>query len=73
MTSASRLSPEPHLALQYLIRNFFRIDNVVSVRFANGIHRLPPVAYADICTLVHYDNDVNPGSHYYEAEASALN
>eukprot|EP00959_Pyramimonas_sp_CCMP1952_P182213 3809837-Pyramimonas_sp.AAC.1 len=57
MTSASRLSPKVHLSLQYLISNFFRIENVVSVS----------------CTLVHYDKDVDPGFHYYEAEGTALN
>eukprot|EP00959_Pyramimonas_sp_CCMP1952_P396751 8312834-Pyramimonas_sp.AAC.1 len=35
-------------------------------------HELHPIAYADICTLVHYDNDVNTGFHYYEAEGIAL-
>eukprot|EP00959_Pyramimonas_sp_CCMP1952_P358546 7507290-Pyramimonas_sp.AAC.1 len=35
---------------------------------AESIHKLPPVTYADSCTLVHCDNDVNPGLHYYEAE-----
>eukprot|EP00959_Pyramimonas_sp_CCMP1952_P453894 9469041-Pyramimonas_sp.AAC.1 len=40
---------------------------------AKGIHGLPLVTYADICTLVHYDNDVNPGLHGYEAEGTALN
>eukprot|EP00959_Pyramimonas_sp_CCMP1952_P272305 5693188-Pyramimonas_sp.AAC.2 len=73
MTSASRLSPKVHLALQYLIRNFFRIENVVSVRLAKSIHELPPVAYADSCALVHCDNDVNAGAHYFEAEGTALN
>eukprot|EP00959_Pyramimonas_sp_CCMP1952_P206607 4320546-Pyramimonas_sp.AAC.1 len=73
ITRASRLSPKVHLALQYLIRNFFRIENVVSVRLAKGIQKLPPVAYADSSTLVHYDNDVNPGFHSYEAEGTALN
>eukprot|EP00959_Pyramimonas_sp_CCMP1952_P067330 1405199-Pyramimonas_sp.AAC.1 len=73
MTSASRLSPKVHLVLQYLARNFFRIENVVSVRLAKSIHELPPVAFADSCTLVHYDNHVNPGFHYYEAEGTALN
>eukprot|EP00959_Pyramimonas_sp_CCMP1952_P031600 662783-Pyramimonas_sp.AAC.1 len=60
MTTASRLSPKVHLALQYLIRNFFRIENAVSVRSAESIHKLPLVTYADSCTLVHYDNDVDP-------------
>eukprot|EP00959_Pyramimonas_sp_CCMP1952_P297954 6232821-Pyramimonas_sp.AAC.1 len=73
MTSASRLSPKVYLALQYLIRKFFRIENVVSVRLAKSIHKLHPVAYADSCILVHYDNDVNPGFPYHEAEGTALN
>eukprot|EP00959_Pyramimonas_sp_CCMP1952_P118940 2486858-Pyramimonas_sp.AAC.1 len=61
MTSASRLFPKVHLALQCLIRNFFRIEDVVSVRLDKGIHKLPSVACADSCTLVHCDDDVNPG------------
>eukprot|EP00959_Pyramimonas_sp_CCMP1952_P095009 1986865-Pyramimonas_sp.AAC.1 len=73
MTSASRLSPKVHLPLQYLIRNFSRIENVVSARVAKSSHKLPPVTYADSCTFVHYDNDVNPGFHYYEAEGTVLN
>eukprot|EP00959_Pyramimonas_sp_CCMP1952_P408060 8551849-Pyramimonas_sp.AAC.1 len=60
------------LASQCLIRHLFRIENVVSVGLAKRIHKLPPVGCADNCTLVHYDNDVNPG-HYYEAEGTALN
>eukprot|EP00959_Pyramimonas_sp_CCMP1952_P144158 3017887-Pyramimonas_sp.AAC.1 len=42
MTTASRLSPNVHLALQHLISNFFRIENVVSVILATSIHKLPP-------------------------------
>eukprot|EP00959_Pyramimonas_sp_CCMP1952_P394435 8264874-Pyramimonas_sp.AAC.1 len=72
MTSASRLSPKLYLALQCLFRNFFRIENVVPVRLAKSIHKLPPVTYADSCTLAPYDNDVNPGFHHYEAEGTAL-
>eukprot|EP00959_Pyramimonas_sp_CCMP1952_P092988 1946006-Pyramimonas_sp.AAC.1 len=72
MTSASRLSPKVHLALQYLNRNFFRTENVVSVGLAKRIHELPPVAYADSCTLAQYGNDENPEIHYYEAEGAAL-
>eukprot|EP00959_Pyramimonas_sp_CCMP1952_P289705 6059062-Pyramimonas_sp.AAC.1 len=68
MTTASRLSPKVHLALSYLIINLFLIENVVSVRLAKSIHKLPPVTCADSCTLVHDDNDVNPGFHYYEVE-----
>eukprot|EP00959_Pyramimonas_sp_CCMP1952_P469306 9494723-Pyramimonas_sp.AAC.1 len=73
MTSACRRSPKLHLALQNFIRNFSCIENVVSVRFAKSIHKLALVAYAGSCTLVHYDNYVNPGFHFYEAEGTALN
>eukprot|EP00959_Pyramimonas_sp_CCMP1952_P264208 5524974-Pyramimonas_sp.AAC.1 len=68
MTTASHLSPKVQLALQYLIRNLSRIENVVSVRLAKSTHKLPPVTCADSCTWVHCDNDVTPGLHYYEAE-----
>eukprot|EP00959_Pyramimonas_sp_CCMP1952_P416309 8722158-Pyramimonas_sp.AAC.1 len=64
VTTANRLSPKIHLALQYIIRNSL----VVPVRLAKSIHKLPPVTSADSCALVHYDNDVSPGFHYYEAE-----
>eukprot|EP00959_Pyramimonas_sp_CCMP1952_P022150 465706-Pyramimonas_sp.AAC.1 len=73
MTSASRIFPKVHLALEYLIRNFFRVENVDSVRLAMSNHKLPPVAYADSCELVRYDNDVSPGLRYHEAEGTALN
>eukprot|EP00959_Pyramimonas_sp_CCMP1952_P294957 6169285-Pyramimonas_sp.AAC.1 len=73
MTSASRFSPNADLALQCPIRNFIRIENVVSVRLAESIHELPPVACAGSCTLVQYDNDVSSGFHCYEAEGTALN
>eukprot|EP00959_Pyramimonas_sp_CCMP1952_P162919 3405942-Pyramimonas_sp.AAC.1 len=59
MTSAADYLPM--YIWRYNIKIFFRIENVVSVRLAKGAHRLPPVACADSCTLVHYDNDVNPG------------
>eukprot|EP00959_Pyramimonas_sp_CCMP1952_P188577 3943741-Pyramimonas_sp.AAC.1 len=50
MTSASRRSPKVHLALQHLKSNLFRIENVVSVRLAQSVHKLSPVAYADSYT-----------------------
>eukprot|EP00959_Pyramimonas_sp_CCMP1952_P210302 4400990-Pyramimonas_sp.AAC.1 len=72
MTIPSRLSPKVHLALQCIIRNFFRIENVVSVRLAKSILELPSVTYADSCAVVHYDSDVNPGFHYYESDGAGL-
>eukprot|EP00959_Pyramimonas_sp_CCMP1952_P225030 4705552-Pyramimonas_sp.AAC.1 len=59
MTTASRLSPQVHLALQYAIINSSRIENVIPVRLAKSMHKLPPVTYADNCALAHYDNDMN--------------
>eukprot|EP00959_Pyramimonas_sp_CCMP1952_P109880 2298532-Pyramimonas_sp.AAC.1 len=74
MRSASRLSPEVHLFLQYIINDFFRIEDFfVVVGFAWSIHALPLVTYVDSCTLVHCDNGLNPGFHCYEAEGAALN
>eukprot|EP00959_Pyramimonas_sp_CCMP1952_P339473 7109657-Pyramimonas_sp.AAC.1 len=72
-TSASRLSPKVYLVLQYFIRNFFRIENVLAVRLAEGIHGLSLVAYAGSCILAQYDHDVNPAFSYDEAEGTALN
>eukprot|EP00959_Pyramimonas_sp_CCMP1952_P076241 1593018-Pyramimonas_sp.AAC.1 len=40
---------------------------------ARGIHKLPPVACADSCTVAQSDNDVYLIFHYYEAEGTALN
>eukprot|EP00959_Pyramimonas_sp_CCMP1952_P233365 4876922-Pyramimonas_sp.AAC.1 len=62
MTTGSRLSPKVNLPLQYLMRNFFQVENVVSVRLAERIHELPPVTYADSCAWVHCDIDVGPGT-----------
>eukprot|EP00959_Pyramimonas_sp_CCMP1952_P348203 7293432-Pyramimonas_sp.AAC.1 len=73
MTTASRVSSEQHLALQFLVRNYFRIENVVTVRLAKGIHGLPAAPYADSCTLASNDNDVTPGFQYYDSEGTALN
>eukprot|EP00959_Pyramimonas_sp_CCMP1952_P090023 1884499-Pyramimonas_sp.AAC.2 len=37
-TKASRVYPKVHLVLQYLIRNFFRIEHVVSARLAENMN-----------------------------------
>ena len=73
MATASRLSPKVHMALQHLIRLFFRIESVVAVRLAKSIRKFPAASYADSCALVYYDNDVTPGIHNYGADGAALN
>eukprot|EP00959_Pyramimonas_sp_CCMP1952_P107530 2247884-Pyramimonas_sp.AAC.1 len=35
--------------------------------------KVPPVTYADSCSLIHYDNDVSPGFHYHDAEGIGSN
>ena len=60
------------MALQFLVRNYFRVDNVVAVRLAKSIHKLAPIKYATGCTLIHYDNDVSPAFHYYECNGTGL-
>ena len=56
-----------------LVRNYFRVENVVAARLAKGAHHLPPVKYATGCTLIHYNNDVSPVFHYYEFVGTGLN
>ena len=61
------------MALQYLIRNYFGVENVIAVRLAKSMHDLPTYPRADSCALVYYDNDMAPGFHYYESNGTALN
>ena len=71
-TDASKLNPRVHMALQFLVRNYFRVDHVVAVRLAKSVHKLAPIKYATGCTMIHYDNDVHPAFHYYECNNTGL-
>ena len=73
MTNDSSQAPKVHLALQFLVKNYFRVENVIAVRLAKSVPRLSAVPYADSSTLVYYETDHNPGFHYYEADGTALN
>ena len=66
LTAASKEAPKVHLALQFLIKNFFRISNTIAVRLGKGTAKVPSCKYADGSALIHYVNDVNPDFHYYE-------
>eukprot|EP00959_Pyramimonas_sp_CCMP1952_P299924 6273217-Pyramimonas_sp.AAC.1 len=71
---ASRSAGRPALTFGYVpIKKGALQMTTASLRLAKSIHALPPVTYDDSCIWVHYDNDVNPGFHYYEAEGTALN
>eukprot|EP00959_Pyramimonas_sp_CCMP1952_P237481 4963020-Pyramimonas_sp.AAC.1 len=57
LSDDSKFHPRVHIALQYLVRNYFRVERVVAVRLAKSVSCLPAVKYATRATLIHYDND----------------
>eukprot|EP00959_Pyramimonas_sp_CCMP1952_P337157 7060454-Pyramimonas_sp.AAC.1 len=73
LSDDSKIHPRVHLALQYLVRNYFRVKRVVALRLAKSVPNLPSVKYASGSTLIHYDNDVNPAFHYYGCVGTGLN
>eukprot|EP00959_Pyramimonas_sp_CCMP1952_P399263 8366094-Pyramimonas_sp.AAC.2 len=72
LTTASHMNPKVHLALQFLSRNYFRLENVIAVRLAKSVDKLPACAPATGSTLIYYDNDVTPAFHYYESTGTAI-
>eukprot|EP00959_Pyramimonas_sp_CCMP1952_P315632 6606083-Pyramimonas_sp.AAC.1 len=46
LSDDSRSHPRVHLALQYLVRNYFRVERLVAVRLAKSVLNLPAVKYA---------------------------
>eukprot|EP00959_Pyramimonas_sp_CCMP1952_P263124 5502538-Pyramimonas_sp.AAC.1 len=73
LSDDSKFHPRVHLALQYLLPNYFRVEHVVAVRLAKSVSCLAAVKYATGSTLIHYDNDVRPAFHYYECVGTGLN
>ena len=72
LTTVSKKAPKVLLALQYVIRNFFRIPDVFAVRLGKSVKSVGKCDYAERCTLVYYMNDGNPNLHYYETKDTAL-
>ena len=72
LSSASKKAPKVYLALQYLIRNYFRISDVFAVRIGNGVSKVSKCEYADKCTLIYYTSDIDPNFHYYESNDTAI-
>eukprot|EP00959_Pyramimonas_sp_CCMP1952_P329318 6894385-Pyramimonas_sp.AAC.1 len=62
LSDDSKFRPRVRLALQYTVRNDFRVERVVAVRLAKSASNLRAVKYATGSTLIHYDSDV-PSSH----------
>eukprot|EP00959_Pyramimonas_sp_CCMP1952_P209152 4375182-Pyramimonas_sp.AAC.1 len=73
LSDDSKFHPRVHLALQYLVRDYFRVESVVAVRLAKSVLNLPAVKYATGSTLIHYDNDANPAFRYDECVGTGLN
>ena len=73
LSTASKRAPTIHMALQYLIRNYFRINNVITIRLGKSVHKVPKCDQANGSTLIHYTNDTYPHFHYYETTDTALN
>eukprot|EP00959_Pyramimonas_sp_CCMP1952_P137919 2886924-Pyramimonas_sp.AAC.1 len=72
ITTASQINPKVHLALQFLIRNYFRLENVIAVRLAKSVRKLPACDPATGSTLIYYDNDVTPAFRYYKSTGTAI-
>ena len=73
LTSASKTAPKVLYALQYMIRNFFRTNDVIAVRLGRSVHHVSKCAYADGSVLFYYSSDVNPDFRCYETKDTALN
>jgi len=71
LTTATQRAPRMHLALQYVIRNFFRVHDVFAIRVGNGTPRVSKCEDADSCVLVYYASDADPEFHYYETADTA--
>jgi len=72
LTTASKKAPKVYMALQYVIRNFFRIQDVFAVRLGKSVHRVGKCEHAEKSTLIYYTCDNAPDFHYYETEDTAL-
>ena len=72
LTTATQRAPRMHLALQYVIRNFFRIQDVFAIRVGNCTPRVSKCEEADSCVLVYYASDADPEFYYYETADTAL-
>ena len=73
LTTASRNAPKVLYALQHMIRNFFRISDVIAVRLGKGVHYVSRCKYADASVLFYYTSDVDPVFYCYETKDTALN
>ena len=72
LSQASKRSPKVFLALQFVIRNYFRINDVFAIRLGKGLHTVQKCSLADSSVLIYYFNHQEPTFHYYETKDTAL-
>eukprot|EP00973_Karenia_brevis_P036056 4974062-Karenia_brevis.AAC.1 len=60
------------MALQYLIRNLFRVQDVIAVQLGKGVSQLGKVPYADKSVLIYYYDDNSPDFHCDETKDTAI-
>ena len=72
LSVASKRYPKVYLALQYVIRNFFRINDVLAVRLGKSVHKVSPCSQATRSVLVYYVSEADPYFHFYESKDTAL-
>ena len=60
------------MALQYVVKNIFRIPDVIAVRLGRGINNTQLAPFAKGCTLVYYETDTEPDFKFYETEDTAV-
>ena len=72
MAEGSELAPRARLALQCLVRRYFRTERVIAVRLAQSFRSIPAWKRADCSALIHCDNDAGPRFHYYGSSSTAL-
>ena len=71
-TACSRHKPRIHLALTYVVRNYFRIQDVFAMKVGKSIQQLSKLEHADRSALIHYVHDESPRFHFYETRYIAI-
>ena len=68
----SRLHPKVHLALRFVLRNYFHIPRVTAVRLGRGVSRLHDFGAAEKSVLIHFPPGPAPRFHYYHSKQTQL-
>jgi len=60
------------MALQYILKSFFKIEDVVAIRVGNSVHQLQTYPGADRSVVIYYYDDIDPQFKYYETKDTAI-